>query len=109
MIIVDIVKNILKSAKEHGYTNKQLCELLNKNPSYVSDWKSGKSKPKADEVLLLAQRFGVSVDNLLGNDTSMSDKVENGIDELFLHAIADLTDEELEEVKKFIEFLKSKR
>ena len=106
---MDIVKNILKIAKEHGYTNKQLCELLNKNPSYVSDWKNGKSKPKADEVLLLAQRFGVSVDNLLGNDISMSDNVGNGIDELFLNEIADLTDEELEEVKKYIEFLKSKR
>ena len=104
-----IVKNILKMAKEHGYSIKQLCELLNKNSSYITDWKSGKSKPKADEILLLAQKFGVSVDRLLGNDVDISDKSEDDLDKLFLDEISDLTYDELEEVKKFIEFLKSKR
>ena len=42
---MDYVENILKIAKENNYTNKQLCELLGKNPSYISDWKSGKEKP----------------------------------------------------------------
>lgn len=106
---MDIVKNILKIAKEHGYTNKQLCELLNKNSSYITDWKSGKSKPKADEILLLAQKFGVSVDHLLGNDIEISNKSEDELDKLFLDEISDLTNDELQEVKRFIEFLKSKR
>ena len=65
---MDYVENILKIAKENNYTNKQLCELLGKNPSYISDWKSGKSKPKADEIILLAQTFNVSVDYLLGKE-----------------------------------------
>ena len=106
---MDIVKNILKIAKERGYTNKQLCELLNKNSSYITDWKSGKSKPKADEILLLAQKFGVSVDHLLGNDIEISNKSEDELDKLFLDEISDLTNDELQEVKRFIEFLKSKR
>lgn len=106
---MDIVKNILKIAKEHGYTNKQLCELLNKNSSYITDWKSGKSKPKADEILLLAQKFGVSVDHLLGNDIEIFNKSEDELDKLFLDEISDLTNDELQEVKRFIEFLKSKR
>ena len=33
---MDYVENILKIAKENNYTNKQLCELLGKNPSYIS-------------------------------------------------------------------------
>ena len=106
---MDIVKNILKTAKKHGYTNKQLCEMLHKNPSYISDWKNGKSKPKADELILLANEFGVSVDYLLGNDKGISKTMSNRIDSLFLDEISDLTDSELEEVKRYIEFLKSKR
>lgn len=63
---MDFVQNILNIAKEHRYTNKQLCELLGKNSSYISDWKSGKSKPKADEIILLAKEFNVTTDYLLG-------------------------------------------
>ncbi len=66
MILMDIVKNILNIAKLHNYTDKRLCELLEKNPSYISDWKNGKSKPKADEIILLATEFNVSTDYLLG-------------------------------------------
>ena len=54
---MNYIKNILSIAKEHGYTNKQLCELLGKNPSYITDWKNGKSKPKADELLILSKEF----------------------------------------------------
>ena len=80
---MDYVENILKIAKENNYTNKQLCELLGKNPSYISDWKSGKSKPKADEIILLAQTFNVSVDYSLGqtskkHKTVSLDDIESG-------------------------------
>lgn len=64
-IFVDCVENILRIAKEKKYTNKMLCEILNKNPSYITDWKNGKSKPKADEIVLLAEIFKVSTDFLL--------------------------------------------
>ena len=67
---MDIIENILNIAKQKGYTNKSLCELLGKNSSYISDWKKGKSKPKADEILLLANKFNCSVDYLLGRDTT---------------------------------------
>ena len=32
----------------------------------LSDWKNGKSTPKADKMELLAQYFGVSIDYLMG-------------------------------------------
>lgn len=77
---MDIVKNILNVAIEKGYNNKQLCELLNKNSSYISDWKNGKSKPKADELVLLANTFRCSIDFLLGysseNINFSSDEIE---------------------------------
>lgn len=80
---MDFVQNILNIARERGYTNKQLCELLGKNSSYISDWKSGKSKPKADEIILLAKEFNVTTDYLLGRSESEKtdiDFVQNTLD-----------------------------
>lgn len=103
---MNIIENILNVTKKCGYNNKQICELLNKNYSYVSDWKKGKSKPKADEILLLAKEFNVSVDYLLGNKTDnyISDK-----NRLLSEELEELTESEFEDVKDYIEFLKSKR
>lgn len=36
--------------------------------SVFSDWKSGKSKPKADKLKILADYFGVTVDYFLEAD-----------------------------------------
>lgn len=33
--------------------------------SVISDWKSGRSKPKADKLKILADYFGVTVDYFL--------------------------------------------
>ena len=69
---MDIVQNILNIANKNGFNNNQICKLLNKNASYVSDWKTGKSKPKADELIMLSEKFDCSVDELLGLKPSSS-------------------------------------
>lgn len=102
---MDIVKNILTVAKEHGYNNKQLCELLNKNPSYITDWKNGKSRPKADELLILSKTFGVSIDYLLGQpDTPTPEQIDS-----FSEESVDLTPEERDKTIEYMKFLKSQR
>lgn len=77
---MEVVKNILKVAKDNGYTDSQICKLLKKNTGYVNDWKRGKSKPKADELVLLANTFRCSIDFLLGysseNINFSSDEIE---------------------------------
>lgn len=34
----------------------------------LSDWKTGRAKPKADKLLILAEYFGVTVDYFLKED-----------------------------------------
>mgnify|MGYP003301110772 CR=1 FL=1 len=46
--------NFYKLAKHFGWAN-----------SIFSDWKSGKSMPKTDKLLKLAEYFGVTVDYFL--------------------------------------------
>ena len=46
----------------------------------LSDWKSGRSKPKYESLVKIAQYFGVSVDYLLGNEKQ--NKLPDNADEL---------------------------
>lgn len=101
----NFIDNILNIANEHGYTNKRLCDLLGKNSSYISDWKSGKSKPKADELLILAKEFNVSVDYLL-RKTNVINSPINEQQNNFTELINNLSFQEREKVKEYIEFLK---
>lgn len=68
-----------------------------------SDWKNGKSTPKADKLQKIADYFGVTVDYLItGKDNTP-------------HTIAahfdgdEYTEEELDKIKEFAAFVKNKR
>lgn len=47
-------------------TSKKLSEATGISTGNISDWKSGRSKPTADALILVADYFGCSVDYLLG-------------------------------------------
>lgn len=53
----------LASAK--GITFYALAKGLGFAPALFSDWKSGKSMPKTDKLLKIANFFGVSIDYFL--------------------------------------------
>lgn len=65
---MDIVQNILAITKAHNVTDQQLCKLLKTNPNKIYDWKKGKSKPSAEDISILADYLGCSIDYLLGRD-----------------------------------------
>lgn len=65
---MNIVQNILNLTKQAKISNQQLCKLLNTNPNKIYDWKVGKSKPSAEDILVLADYLDCSVDYLLGRD-----------------------------------------
>lgn len=46
-------------------TDYQVSQSLGFNPAVFSDWKSGKSQPKVDKLLKLAEYFGVTVEAFL--------------------------------------------
>ena len=95
---MNYIKNILSIAKEHGYTNKQLCELLGK-------------KPKADELLILSKEFNVSLDYLL----CKTDTPTNNIPDLsekqneLLNKFDQLSTDQQKDVLQYVEFIISKR
>ena len=48
-----------------GITAYRLAKDLEMSPMVFSDWKNGKSKPKADKLKKIADYFGVAIEYFL--------------------------------------------
>ena len=59
---------IMRLRKEHGMTQDQLANALGITFQAVSKWENGVSSPDISTLPLLADLFGVTVDQLLGRD-----------------------------------------
>ena len=53
---------IQKLLDERGLTSYQLSQATGIAPSSLSDWKSGRSKPKLDKLLKLSKYFSVPLE-----------------------------------------------
>ena len=60
-----MIERILEESKKRGINNQELCKIAEAHKSKVYDWKKGRSEPTAREILLIANRFGISTDYLL--------------------------------------------
>lgn len=52
-----------------GATVYQVAKATGISASTFSDWKSGRSAPKADKLARIANHFGIGLDELLGTDS----------------------------------------
>ena len=59
------LKNLLILLAPRG-TSKKLSEATGISTGNISDWKSGRSKPTAEALILVADFFNCSIDYLLG-------------------------------------------
>lgn len=50
---------------EKGMTNKQLAEILDKDPAVISKWVTNVAQPNVEMFIQLAKILGVRVDDLL--------------------------------------------
>lgn len=114
-------KNKLKELrKEKRVTQQEVAELLNITAATYSRYENGVHQPDNDSLIKLSIFFGVSIDYLLGNDikkkrsTEAEDfeknvkKIDDNINIVFSDQ-AGLDDNDVEEIKRFIEFVKSKK
>ena len=54
--------------RQHNTTVYRVSKETGIAPSTFSDWKSGRSTPKADKLLRIADYFGISTDTLFGSE-----------------------------------------
>lgn len=58
-------KNFAKLLEKNNKTSYQVSKDTGIAQSVLSDWKTGKSTPKADKLLAIAKYFGVTIEELL--------------------------------------------
>ena len=58
--------------KSHGTSVYRLAKATGISNSTFTDWKNGRSTPKADKLKLIADYFSVPVDYLIGSDAERS-------------------------------------
>ena len=64
-----ISQRIKKLRLENNLTQKELSDYLGLTPKMISFYELGQRVPPSDIVLILADKFQVSTDYLLGNDS----------------------------------------
>lgn len=64
---MDISQNIKKYRKEQGMTQRELANYLEVVPTTISAWELGRNKPLMDKVTLMANLFGVSTSDIVGD------------------------------------------
>lgn len=62
----EMYKNYVELRDKKGVTDYQVSKDTGITKSTFSDWKVGRSKPKADKLKLLADYFGVDIGYFLG-------------------------------------------
>ena len=59
--------------RQAGLTQRQLASLLSISPSAVGMYEQGRREPSADQIVAMAELFGVSTDFLLTGTPSPAD------------------------------------
>lgn len=99
---VNLFSQRLKQLRiDKKWTQAELASLLNISPKTVGTWERGTREPPMDAIIKIAQIFNVTTDYLLG-------RVNNPHEDLLIAAHMDdnLTEKQIEEINKFIEFQK---
>jgi transcriptional regulator with XRE-family HTH domain len=54
---------------QRGLTDYAVSKAIDITQSTLSDWKNARYTPKLDKLLKIAKLFGMSLDELIGDDT----------------------------------------
>lgn len=110
-VFAERLSSLIDSSDETTYT---LASKLGLTPATISRYTNALMKPKMPTVVSMAQIFGVNEAWLMGYDVEKEKKDEKTTrsitDEELKFALfgGDVTDEKLNEVKKFAEYIKTK-
>lgn len=100
---MEILTNILTLLKEQHKKQIDLTNHLGLSKNIFTEWKANRSTSYMKYLPQIAEFFDVSVDYLLGNKASKDDFTYALYDEL----AHDLSDEQLEILKQFADFLRN--
>jgi transcriptional regulator with XRE-family HTH domain len=101
---MDFQDRLKNERKRAGLTQDEFGKKFSLSKQAISSYENGISYPNPDTLKAFANFFDVSVDYLLGESN-----VRRQHDVLAFHTTGDLTEEEWEEVKRYVDYIRSKR
>lgn len=109
--------NIIKKIRtENKLSQAELAKMLNVHQTAVSQWENGRTTPDVTIAKLISKQFGVSLDELLGNETleisqttHSPESILDDVEFAFYGEFKDFTEEEKQDLIDFVQFIKSKR
>lgn len=96
------IPRLYEMMEERGVKAKDITAATGISSGNIADWKSGRSTPSGERLVTLASFFGVSVEYLTG-----SDQDENALDKKIQSQVSQLSDEQKQDVLKYIRFVQS--
>lgn len=71
VLIMKFCDKLVQLRREKGYTQEQFADLLSVSRQSVSKWESGQSTPELNKLIIIADIFGVTVDNLVREELNI--------------------------------------
>lgn len=111
-------RNLLKLLERRGLSQVDLANYLGISEAAVSLWISGKNSPRMSKVDKICELLKCSRSALLAEDgiklveqEDVTQMLQDLYDKnrLLMETMSDATPEELQEIQKYVEFVKSKR
>lgn len=99
--------------KKRGYSQQQMAQKLHLTQGAISQWENGLTVPAADQLLSLAEVFGVSVDEILRDEQpeEKSAKKEaptgEALDNKLIEMLTSLTPDQVQRVMDFVAGMKA--
>lgn len=94
-------KNLKRLREEKGLTQIEVGKAANATAKTVMNWESGKTEPKASELIALSKKLGTSINEIIGSEESEQSKLIAQI----THAIDGLSKEEINSLMIMVEAL----
>lgn len=70
-----LTEKLARLRKEHGLSQLDLAESLSVSRQAISKWEVGTAVPTTDNLRVLSELYGVSIDYLLSDNEEMSDEI----------------------------------
>ena len=102
---MSIIERIIILLDSRGLKRADLARHIGKSTGQISMWEKRNTNPPSELLPQISEFFGVSVDYLLGRETPNSEN--NFTYALYNELTHNLSDDQLEQLKQFAEFLRN--
>ena len=94
--------------KQNNMLQKEFAQIIGVQPNTLSQWMNGKRQPDNDTLVTISRVLKIPVDTLLGSDViEIREPTEHDVKVALFGGAENVTDEDWEKVKEFVEFLKT--